>query len=303
MPLAAAATIGAIAIGILQIANPDKVIEPAHDKAIVSDMPSSSSQTAPTAVPPSPPASDDTRNRFASTPPEAPPALAPAPAPPTAPVPAPKAAPAQKAAPALRKDTASKFASEDQASKPEALAPRTPSGGGREAGAVDSAKPAAPIAEPFPADAKREAKQNAAASSPPPASIPAGPPASGLAGKLSSAPEPSARDEITREAQRENTPMAQSAAPAARAPMRRSQETESARATAQKNEAADAAPAARAKVQPKLAVPDWIALIRKLREEGKMDEAAKELTAFRAAYPDHERLLPPDLRDWKPVVE
>ncbi len=39
MPLAAAATIGAIAIGILQIANPDKVIEPAHDKAIVSDMP------------------------------------------------------------------------------------------------------------------------------------------------------------------------------------------------------------------------------------------------------------------------
>ena len=47
-------------------------------------------------------------------------------------------------------------------------------------------------------------------------------------------------------------------------------------------------------------MPDWIELIRKLRDEGKTDEAAKELAAFRAAYPDHEQLLPPDLRDWKP---
>jgi hypothetical protein len=60
-------------------------------------------------------------------------------------------------------------------------------------------------------------------------------------------------------------------------------------------------PDTRAKVAPKLAVPDWIVLIRKLRDEGSTDEAAKELAAFRAAYPDHERLLPPDLRDWKPA--
>ncbi len=65
--------------------------------------------------------------------------------------------------------------------------------------------------------------------------------------------------------------------------------------------AADASGGERAKVQPKLAVSDWIALIRKLRDEGKTDDAAKELAAFRAAYPDHERLLPPDLRDWKPA--
>ena len=83
------------------------------------------------------------------------------------------------------------------------------------------------------------------------------------------------------------------------------QEAEIARRTAPKP-AADAAAGGmmdqRAKAQPKLAVADWIALIRKLRDENKMDEAAKELAAFRTAYPDHERLLPPDLRDWKPAA-
>ena len=77
------------------------------------------------------------------------------------------------------------------------------------------------------------------------------------------------------------------------------QEADVARAGALKADAANAsvgASDARSKVQPKLAVPDWITLIRKLRDEGKTDEAAKELTAFRAAYPDHERLLP-RLRD------
>jgi hypothetical protein len=64
---------------------------------------------------------------------------------------------------------------------------------------------------------------------------------------------------------------------------------------------ADAAIDARAKVAPKLPVPDWIVLIRRLRDEGRTDEAAKELAAFREAYADHERLLPPDLRDWKPA--
>ncbi len=94
-------------------------------------------------------------------------------------------------------------------------------------------------------------------------------------------------------------------APAAQAPMRRMQEADAARAGAPKADAANASVGAsvdaRAKAQPKLAVSDWITLIRKLRDEGKTDEAAKELTAFRAAYSDHERLLPPDLREWKPA--
>jgi hypothetical protein len=49
-----------------------------------------------------------------------------------------------------------------------------------------------------------------------------------------------------------------------------------------------------------LPVDEWIALIRRLRAEGRIDVAAKELRAFRAAHADHERLLPPDLRDWRP---
>jgi len=297
MPLAAAATIGAIAIGILQIATPDKVIAPAHDKAIVSDMPaapstpSSTSETGPTAAPP-PAAADDARNRDAAPTPAQVPAV-----------------PALKTAPTLRKDTASKAASEEQATKQEALAPAASSGGGRQAGAVEAAKPTPmpSMAEPFPADArKREAKESAGAAPSPPASMPAESPAAGLAAnKLKSVPAQSARDEAAPESQRANAALAQSPAPAAQAPMRRLQEADTPRGTMQKSDAASAAVGAaveaREKVQPKLAVPDWIALIRKLRDEGKMDEAAKELTAFRSAYPDHERLLPPDLRDWKPA--
>jgi hypothetical protein len=41
-------------------------------------------------------------------------------------------------------------------------------------------------------------------------------------------------------------------------------------------------------------------LIRKLRDDGRDDEAAKELAAFRSAHPDHEQLLPPDLLRWQP---
>jgi hypothetical protein len=57
----------------------------------------------------------------------------------------------------------------------------------------------------------------------------------------------------------------------------------------------------RTKDRAPLPVPDWIALIRRLREEGQTAEAAKELAAFRIAHADHEKLLPPDLRDWHPV--
>ena len=58
---------------------------------------------------------------------------------------------------------------------------------------------------------------------------------------------------------------------------------------------------ARAKDRKPLPVADWIALIRRLRAEGNQREAAKELAAFRATHPDHEKLLPPDLRDWRPA--
>ena len=57
----------------------------------------------------------------------------------------------------------------------------------------------------------------------------------------------------------------------------------------------------RVKDHAPLSVPDWIALIRRLRTEGSTAEAARELAAFRAAHADHETLLPADLRDWHPV--
>ena len=63
---------------------------------------------------------------------------------------------------------------------------------------------------------------------------------------------------------------------------------------------AEAAEEARIKDRAPLTVNDWIALIRRLRDEGKIVEAARELAAFRTAHIDHEKLLPPDLRDWHP---
>jgi hypothetical protein len=56
---------------------------------------------------------------------------------------------------------------------------------------------------------------------------------------------------------------------------------------------------ARVAGHPALAVPDWITLIRRLIAEKNYTAADKELAAFRAAHPDAQRLLPPDLRDWK----
>jgi hypothetical protein len=47
--------------------------------------------------------------------------------------------------------------------------------------------------------------------------------------------------------------------------------------------------------------PDaWIARIRKLRDDGNVSEALRELREFRALVADAEKRLPPDLRDWKP---
>jgi len=47
-------------------------------------------------------------------------------------------------------------------------------------------------------------------------------------------------------------------------------------------------------------VAEWIALIRRLRDEGRIDDAVKELSAFRRAHADHLRLLPADLAQWHP---
>jgi hypothetical protein len=44
-------------------------------------------------------------------------------------------------------------------------------------------------------------------------------------------------------------------------------------------------------------VAEWVALIRKLRTEGRIQQAAKELADFRAAHgANADALLPPDLK-------
>jgi hypothetical protein len=58
---------------------------------------------------------------------------------------------------------------------------------------------------------------------------------------------------------------------------------------------------ARAQVTPARPADEWIRLIQRLRYDGKIAEAAKELAAFREAYKDRaDALLPRDLRDIKP---
>lgn len=42
----------------------------------------------------------------------------------------------------------------------------------------------------------------------------------------------------------------------------------------------------------------WISRIRKLREEGRTEDAQRELREFRTAFGDAEHRLPPELRDW-----
>ena len=102
------------------------------------------------------------------------------------------------------------------------------------------------------------------------------------------------------------------APPAAAAPM-----PESTRADArQRNEAQPSAPSTSGAVAlgktvarkdaaaaPAVDVDAWIARIRKLHDEGKLADAAKELIAMRAAVPDADARLPRELRVWAATVK
>ncbi len=142
---------------------------------------------------------------------------------------------------------------------------------------ADAGKFAPPAALPFPLDAAKRESTEALANA---------------------AAQGAGRGESRREAPRAPAPVAQFAEPASLTPKAKTAESLRAQAA---GAASDATTNASPSAPPKLAVPDWVALIRRLRDEGRTDEAAKELAAFRVAHPDHERLLPPDLRDWKPA--
>ena len=234
--MAAAATIGAVALGILQtMPQHDSITTPA-----VSDAP----------APPRAP------ERASVAPPAPPPS-------PTAAVPS--------SAPAPRDDLQAARRKQAPAAVKEPVAQQ------------HSQMAAAPAPQPFPAEKKAESAESDVKDR------------ARMAPKLATAPLAAA-----------DVPPAP---PAAAAPM-----SESARADVrQRNEAQSSAPMATGAVAlgktaarkdaAAVDVDAWIARIRKLHDEGKLADAAKELVAMRAAVPDADGRLPRELRAWAATVK
>jgi hypothetical protein len=356
-PLAVAATLGAIAVGLLQLVTPERIGAPGRDGGVVSDMPATSAarqaesakkQAAAAAsnevVPPeekaramSAPAASaggGGDRKEAQTQSAAPPAQ-PAPfddfkqqderkdaaserkrdaGPPAAFAPAPPATPAAKrlepaGAPAA--NVAPMRAAEEAASP-------TAAGGAPTHSAEPLRSPpskVAPsrVAEPFPAEraiskeatTKREAASDAVSGHAPAAAGAIAPSAPEPPSDKAQAPKPAANDRVSALAKLKTAPEQSAgdrgAAVTDSAQLRREQDAQA--STQGKSAMHAVAPAgtvdARVTEHPELTVPDWIALIRRLIAEKNYIAADKELAAFRTAHPDAQRLLPPDLRDWK----
>ena len=310
-PLAVAATLGAIAVGLVQLVTPDRIGAPGHDGAIVSDMPAAgdvrqplekkkadasaaNEVTAPAdkvrAVPaPSAPAGDsadskETLKQSAQTA-----------------APAAKPASAERQAPtAVHRDIMAERRREaERANAPASPPPSIQAQSAEPDGAAMSNIAPMRAAEPFPAaGGKRETAKDALSAHPPappsaaggiaaPASEPApAPPAAPLA-KLQAAPAPAALDRAVRPSASAEESTAQGAASPPRAKVGEQAGAATGRADTRYAD------------HGVLSVPDWIALIRRLIAERNFAAAEKELAAFRAAHADADRVLPPDLRDWK----
>lgn len=261
-PLAAAATIGAVALGLLQVVGRDGVFGDGAP-AVVSDLPADTAGTS--GVPPAPGAPPAQLPRAGTT--------APAPLPDR---PATRAAAPKPAMPADTMRAAPRLEIPAGAPAGKAEAPTVEAGAAstgeiaREAsasatlGAVRDGPPVAPRLLPAPAPAAPAA--------------PGAPERAAEAATADAAGAAASSSPVSRE---------RTAAPASAAKLA---------APLPERARADAARPAGAP----LPVPDWIALIRRLRDDGRVDEAVKELVAFRRAHADHLQLLPPDLAAWRP---
>ncbi len=267
MPLAAAATIGAVALGILQT----MPLEQSATAPSVSDMPSVAS----------PPTSTSRDKLKVQERKDAPRAMAESAAPQTAATVVPPAANASANVPAR------------PAGKP--VAPRD----------TDRvAPPSATLAaapQPFPAEKKNESGESVDSKV-----------RAGATPTFANAPTASPISEPQRQSADAMT--AQSPpAPAAPALSRMAAARDD---TRQRNEVAQSAPAASGAVvlakkatsadtasAKSIDVDAWIVRIRKLHDDGKLPDAAKELVALRAAIPDADRRLPPELRAWAATVK
>ena len=255
-PLAAAATIGAIAIGLLQVVMPERMGQPGGDARSVSDVPPGAESVEVTAetdgasrVTPRAPSSAKVEARVPSR------GAADVPSRATAPQ---ASAPTGASAEAARRD-----------GTPQPFPAITEMPSGKPAPPVADSPGAVPVPPPAPRAAPLAASPAASgAALPSPATNAAPTPAP--TAKLGAAREQADRASVPR-----TSDLAEGAAGANRS----------------RGELGQRA--------AELPVPEWIALIRRLRDEGKLADVNRELKAFRTAHPDHSTLLPPDLRDWR----
>ena len=270
-PLAAAETVAVIAIGVVQRAGRDDLVTPPSGSTVVSDIPAQSPKKV-----------AESNERA----PEAPATAAPVDSRPGA-----SAPPRKKTEPVASEAVPSEKRPKAINASAPAPEPFPAAKAKLDAAERDATAAGAPIAKTAPESAALQRNEGGSASamlaapSTPSAASPTQSPAPPM-----SSPSP---------------PIPNAAAPMSSAASFADSGRVAAPATRQSSVAragtGGATAEARAKDRGPLPVADWITLIRRLRDEGNIAEAARELAAFRTAHPDHEKLLPPDLRDWHPL--
>jgi hypothetical protein len=266
-PVAAAAVVAIVAIGIVEMTPPDEI------------LPKEISPAAPQATPPVELSSrqDTARDQRAAAPAAV---LQPTP---SGRIEAPRKV--ERAAPPIRADAPAAAAEATPEPASEATRQREP------AAPREAAKPGVP----FPASPS-DASPATNAAAPPAADRLSAAPASP---KLREQTPPSSAGASAQQAlappaegERKTSPAA-AAAPAAR--------REAAPSNGEPTLAKRAHDSAAVTDEAPRTVDEWIRLIRRLKAEGRNDLAAKELAAFRTRYQERaDALLPADLRDFKP---
>ena len=293
-PLAAAATIGAIAIGLLQLSTSDRIAS--HDEPrVVSDVPPGAKELPPPSAPaPSP-----------KVEPASPATEAPKQAESSAPVarPKPQAQPPRDALAARESKRATKA--------PAGVASNAASAKRADTGPepFPAATPA-PAAPPAPAPSKAEASASVESSDSQPRittqSIPLERPAPAATGEaramMKSRAAPSADESnkaVAGALAPERSEALPSTPPVAGAPPMATPQRAASALAADRVDPVEA----RARERATMPLDRWIALMRRLRDEQRLDELAKELAAFRSLHADANELLPPDLRDVRPLPQ